>query len=222
MFVLHRRMKNLFLLDENEVSLSSETLVIADQNKSLAMAGIFGGLHSGVNTETQDIFLESAYFAPLAILGKARQYGLHTDASHRYERGVDPTLQRDAIERATELLLEIVGGQAGPVVEAEHQEHVPAAKQVSLRREKLDARIGFHIEDDKVNEILTRLGFTVDFDATNNVWQVSVPAYRFDISIEVDLIEEVARIFGYNNIPNVSPTAKFNYACSSREQVAVK
>ena len=201
--------EKLVLLDENEVTLSTETLVIADDSKALAMAGIFGGLHSGVSAESKDIFLESAFFAPLAILGKARQYGLHTDASHRYERGVDPTLQRQAIERATELLLSIVGGQAGPVVEAEHKEHVPAAKQVSLRRAKLDARIGLHIEDDKVNEILTRLGFTVDFSANgqDSVWQVSVPAYRFDISIEVDLIEEVARIFGYNNIPNVSPTA---------------
>ena len=135
--------EKLVLLDENEVTLSTETLVIADDNKALAMAGIFGGLHSGVSAESKDIFLESAFFAPLAILGKARQYGLHTDASHRYERGVDPTLQRQAIERATELLLSIVGGQAGPVVEAEHKEHVPAAKQVSLRRAKLDSSYRF-------------------------------------------------------------------------------
>ncbi|WP_448555487.1 phenylalanine--tRNA ligase subunit beta [Thalassotalea montiporae] len=202
------------LLDENEVTLSEETLVIADtgsegkDGKSLAMAGIFGGLHSGVAEGSKDIFLESAFFAPLAILGKARQYGLHTDASHRYERGVDPALQRDAMERATQLLLEIVGGEAGPIVEAKSDEHIPQPRQVSLRRAKLDQRIGLHIEDDKVSEILTRLGFTVAF--ANDVWEVTVPGYRFDISIEVDLIEEVARIFGYNNIPNVAPQASLS------------
>ncbi|SET47903.1 phenylalanine--tRNA ligase subunit beta [Thalassotalea agarivorans] len=197
--------ETLVLLDENEVKLNEDTLVIADAEKAVAMAGIFGGLHTGVTAETKDIFLESAFFAPLAILGKARQYGLHTDASHRYERGVDPELQRDAMERATALLLEIVGGEAGPIVEASAQAHLPQSTTVTLRREKLDGRIGFHIEDAKVTEILTRLGFDVSF--ADNVWTVVVPPYRFDISIEVDLIEEVARIFGYNNIPNVSPKA---------------
>ncbi|GHF01184.1 phenylalanine--tRNA ligase subunit beta [Thalassotalea profundi] len=202
--------EKLVLLDENEVTLSSQTLVIADSDsqsngKALAMAGIFGGLHSGVTNESKDIFLESAFFAPLAILGKARQYGLHTDASHRYERGVDPQMQRDAMERATQLLLEIVGGEAGPIVEAKHEQHIPQARTVTLRREKLDSRIGHHIQDSNVNDILTRLGFDVNF--ANDLWTVNVPAYRFDISIEVDLIEEIARIYGYNNIPNVSPQA---------------
>lgn len=201
--------EKLVLLDENEVTLSTETLVIADDAKALAMAGIFGGLTSGVTRESKDIFLESAFFAPLAILGKARQYGLHTDASHRYERGIDPQLQRDAMERATELLLDIVGGEAGPIVEAVSEDNIPAEKTVTLRRAKLDGRIGHHIEDAKVTEILSRLGFSVTESGENEarVWTVIVPAYRFDISIEVDLIEEVARIFGYNNIPNVSPKA---------------
>lgn len=201
--------ETLVLLDENEVKLSAETLVIADDAKALAMAGIFGGLASGVTGESNAIFLESAFFAPLAILGKARQYGLHTDASHRYERGIDPQLQRDAMERATALLLEIVGGEAGPIVEAVSQENIPAEKTVSLRRAKLDSRIGHHIDDATVTNILTRLGFSVSEtgDQAEKVWTVVVPAYRFDISIEVDLIEEVARIFGYNNIPNVSPKA---------------
>jgi len=201
--------EKLTLLDENEVTLKESTLVIADDSKALAMAGIFGGLESGVTNESTDIFLESAFFAPLAILGKARQYGLHTDSSHRYERGIDPTLQHDAMERATQLLLEIVGGQAGPVVEAKSDDNIPQVKDVSLRREKLDSRIGHHIEDDKVTEILTRLGFVVSVngEAQDKVWSVVVPAYRFDIKIEVDLIEEVARIFGYNNIPNIAPKA---------------
>ncbi|TWX73349.1 phenylalanine--tRNA ligase subunit beta [Colwellia sp. C1TZA3] len=201
--------EKLILLDGNEVSLSTQTLVIADQEKALAMAGIFGGLASGVTSESTNIFLESAFFAPLAILGKARQYGLHTDASHRYERGIDPELQRDAMERATKLLLEIVGGEAGPIVEATSKENIPVERTVTLRRAKLDGRIGHHINDTKVSEILTRLGFTVAKKGADQakVWTVVVPAYRFDISIEVDLIEEVARIFGYNNIPNVSPKA---------------
>jgi len=210
--------EKLTLLDENEVTLKEGTLVIADDSKALAMAGIFGGLESGVTTNTTDIFLESAFFAPLAILGKARQYGLHTDSSHRYERGIDPTLQHDAIERATELLLSIVGGQAGPVVEAKSDADIPQIKDVSLRREKLDARIGHHIEDDKVTEILTRLGFTVSTtgEGVDKVWQVVVSAYRFDIKIEVDLIEEVARIYGYNNIPNISPKATLKM-CEKKE-----
>ena len=206
--------EKLTLLDENEVTLKEKTLVIADaptngNGKALAIAGIFGGLDSGVTTQSTDIFLESAFFAPLAILGKARQYGLHTDASHRYERGIDPTLQNGAMERATQLLLDIVGGQAGPIVEAKSDENIPQTKDVCLRREKLDSRIGHYIEDVKVFEILTRLGFTVteQGEGTNKVWQVVVPAYRFDIKIEVDLIEEVARIYGYNNIPNVAPKA---------------
>lgn len=206
--------ETLVLLDDTEVKLSTDTLVIADEQKALAMAGIFGGLHSGVSTNKEnpshDIFLESAFFAPLAILGKARQYGLHTDASHRYERGVDPELQRTAMERATQLLLDIVGGEAGPIVEAVANEHLPQSKNITLRRSKLDSRIGHHIEDDKVTEILQRLGFSVaaQGEEQQKTWQVSVPSYRFDITIEVDLIEEVARIYGYNNIPNVAPLAE--------------
>ncbi|MBL4940619.1 MAG: phenylalanine--tRNA ligase subunit beta [Colwellia sp.] len=218
--------EKLTLLDGNEVTLKDKTLVIADaptngQGKVLAMAGIFGGLHSGVTSETTNIFLESAFFSPLAILGKARQYGLHTDSSHRYERGIDPTLQREAMERATQLLLDIVGGQAGPIVEAKSDENIPQTKAVSLRREKLDGRIGHHIIDAKVTEILTRLGFEVKEQghSKDKVWQVVVPAYRFDIKIEVDLIEEVARIFGYNNIPNISPKASLNMV--AQKEVAI-
>ena len=210
--------EKLTLLDENEITLKEGTLVIADENKAVAMAGIFGGLESGVTSNTTDIFLESAFFAPLAILGKARQYGLHTDASHRYERGIDPTLQHDAIERATELLLAIVGGQAGPVIEAKSDADIPQTKDVSLRRKMLDSRIGHHIADAQVSEILTRLGFTVETTGEDvaKVWQVIVPAYRFDIKIEVDLIEEVARIFGYNNIPNIAPKATLKM-CEQKE-----
>ncbi|MCO7187924.1 MULTISPECIES: phenylalanine--tRNA ligase subunit beta [unclassified Pseudoalteromonas] len=197
--------EELVLLDGNTAKLKPSTLVIADHNKALAMAGIFGGENSGVKEGTTDILLESAFFSPLAIAGQARSYGLHTDASHRYERGVDYQLQRDAMERATALLLEIAGGQAGPVVEAVSESDLPEAKSVTLRRARLDRVIGYHIEDSKVADILTRLGLDVTF--ANDSWTATVPSYRFDISIEEDLIEEVARVFGYNNIPNVAPTA---------------
>ncbi|MGB1299044.1 MAG: phenylalanine--tRNA ligase subunit beta, partial [Psychrobium sp.] len=197
--------EKLTLLDGNEVTLNEDTLVIADNSKALAMAGIFGGETSGVNDETQDIFLESAFFGKLAIAGQARKYGLHTDASHRYERGVDPKLQFDAMERATELLLAIVGGQAGPIVEAVSEEHLPTSNQIELRRSRLERIVGISISDDQVTEILTRLG--IETTAHADGWTCQSPSYRFDINIESDLIEEVARVYGYNNIPNVAPAA---------------
>ncbi|CAM5224672.1 phenylalanine--tRNA ligase beta subunit [Alishewanella longhuensis] len=197
--------EKLVLLDGNEVSLQENTLLIADEHKALAMAGIFGGLASGVTTDTTDIFLESAFFAPLAIAGKARQYGLHTDASHRYERGVDPELQRTAMERATALLLEIVGGDAGPITEAVANEHLPQKAPISLTEQKLARILGHQVAKTEVTDILSRLGLVVT--ETTDGWQVTVPGYRFDISIAEDLIEEVARVYGYNNIPNVAPVA---------------
>ncbi|WP_273024522.1 phenylalanine--tRNA ligase subunit beta [Rheinheimera sp.] len=197
--------EKLVLLDESEVVLKANTLLIADNNKALAMAGIFGGLHSGVTTETKDVFLESAFFAPLAIAGKARQYGLHTDASHRYERGVDPQLQLMAMERATELLLQICGGEAGPVVEAVSEADLPKAATISLSQEKLARILGISIDKAEVSAIFNRLGLEVS-DTTDG-WQVTVPGYRFDISIAEDLIEEVARVYGYNSIPNLAPKA---------------
>lgn len=201
--------EKLVLLDGNEVELKADTLVIADDSKALAMAGVFGGLHSGVTAESCDIFLESAFFAPLAITGRARQYGLHTDASHRYERGVDPQLQRTAMERATALLLEIVGGQAGPVIEAVEEQFIPQAAQVVLRQARLFRLLGVEIAPEQVQEILQRLGFDVQSNQTDSglEWHVTVPTYRFDISIEEDLIEEVARVYGYNNIADQAPLA---------------
>lgn len=214
---LAKQGEKLTLLDGNEIEIQPNTLVIADEHKALALAGIFGGLHSGVAKGSTDIFLESAFFAPDAILGKARQYGLHTDASHRYERGVDPQLQRVAIERATQLLLEIVGGQAGPIFEAVSEQHLPQDKDVVLRQSRLKRVLGIEIEPEQVSEILARLGFGVK--AEQNQWQVKVPAYRFDISIEEDLIEEVARVYGYNAIPEVSPMARLSMLSRPEQQV---
>ncbi|TKB48479.1 phenylalanine--tRNA ligase subunit beta [Ferrimonas sediminicola] len=196
----------LTLLDGSECKPNTDTLLIADDKGPLALAGIFGGEHSGVNGDTTDVLLECAFFAPLAILGRARAYGLHTDASHRFERGVDPQLQARAMERATALLIEICGGEAGPVVEAVSEAHLPKAATITLRRDKLDGLLGHHIADEQVEEILTRLG--CDVSAIDGGWQAKAPSWRFDMAIEQDLIEEVARIYGYNNIPNLAPVAK--------------
>ncbi|HDX0975139.1 TPA: phenylalanine--tRNA ligase subunit beta [Pasteurella multocida] len=195
----------LVLLDGSTAKLKDNTLLIADQNGPLAMAGIFGGQASGVNAETKDIILEAAFFAPLAIAGRARQYGLHTDSSHRFERGVDFELQRQAMERATALLVEICGGEVGDICEVASDAFLPKLNQVSLRREKLDALLGHHIETETVTDILTRLGLQVSY--ANDVWQVTSASWRFDIEIEEDLVEEIARIYGYNSIPNKAPLA---------------
>jgi len=193
--------EKLTLLDGNEATLSADTLVIADTGRALAMAGIFGGEHSGVNAETQNVLLESAFFSPLSIAGRARRHGLHTDASHRYERGVDPALQFKAIERATALLLAICGGEAGPLIDVTSEAHLPKRATITLRREKLDRLIGHVIPDADVSDILTRLGCEVT--AGSGEWQATAPSWRFDMEIEEDLVEEVARIYGYNNIPHV-------------------
>ena len=211
--------EELVLLDGNTAKLNESTLVIADHHKALAIAGIFGGEQSGVTEKTTDILLESAFFNPVAIAGQARSYGLHTDASHRYERGVDFALQHDAMERATALLLEIVGGNAGPIVEAVAADKLPKVTEVRLRRSRLDRVIGHHIDDAKVTDILTRLGLDVKFD--NDSWSADVPSYRFDIRIEEDLIEEVARVYGYNSIPNVAPTAKLKMTTHDESTVAL-
>jgi len=197
--------EKLVLLDGNEASLRADTLVIADDNGPLALAGIFGGQDSGVSSTTTNIMLEAAFFSPLAIKGRARSYGLATDSSHRFERGVDPYIQRQAMERATALLLAISGGVAGPIVELVSDEMLPAAQSICLRRERLTRVVGIEFDETSVTEILTRLGLSVV--AVTDGWQVTAPSWRFDIAIEEDLIEEVARIYGYNNIPNLPPVA---------------
>ncbi|OBU32349.1 phenylalanine--tRNA ligase subunit beta [Photobacterium kishitanii] len=197
--------EKLTLLDGNEAKLNSNTLVIADNTQALAIAGIFGGQFSGVSTETKDILLECAFFAPDAIRGRARSYGLHTDSSHRFERGVDATLQMKAMERATALIVEICGGEVAPIVEAESEADLPKAATIELRRIKLDRLLGHAIASEEVVEILTRLG--CDVETTDAGWKATAPAWRFDMAIEEDLVEEVGRIFGYNNIPNQSPVA---------------
>lgn len=197
--------EKLTLLDGQEVELKSDTLVIADDEKAIAMAGIMGGEATSVTSATQDIFLESAFFFPVAIAGRARNYGLHTDSSHRFERGVDYKLQAVAVERATQLLLDIVGGQAGPLIEVEN-EFAPKDREVSLRRERILSGLGFRMDDEEVVDILTRLGLEMSVKADSG-WRFKVPSYRFDIAIEEDLLEELARVYGYNRLPTTSLNA---------------
>ncbi|USS54215.1 MULTISPECIES: phenylalanine--tRNA ligase subunit beta [Pseudomonas] len=200
--------EKLVLLDGQEVALRADTLVIADHTRALAIAGVMGGEHSGVNTEkTRDLFLESAFFEPISVAGKARSYGLHTDASHRYERGVDSQLAREAMERATALILEIVGGEAGPIVEAVSEQHLPNVAPVTLRAERITQMLGMELEAAQVEQLLNALELTTTANGVGQ-WTVNVPSHRFDISLEVDLIEELARLYGYNNLPVRYPQAR--------------
>ena len=194
--------ERLALLDGREVALDEETLAIADAAGVVALAGVMGGDRSAVGPATQDIFLECAWFAPLAIGGAARRYGLQTDASQRYERGVDYTLQRAAIERATRLLLDIVGGVPGPVVVAESAAHAPRAPRVTLRRQRLHALVGEALPEAETEDILRRLEFAPKRAGAGDglEWNITAPSHRFDIAIEEDLVEEVCRVYGYNRI----------------------
>jgi len=191
--------EKLTLLDDKEVSLNEQVLVIADQSKALAMAGIMGGLDSSVTDKTTDILLECAFFSPVSIAGKARQFGLQTDSSHRFERGVNPQQLDYALQRASQLLLDICGGQAGPIVESVSQSDMPHTGVISLRRNQLERILGLNIADEVVEDILQRLGMIVT--TTGAGWDVIAPASRFDMEIEADLVEEVARIYGYNKLP---------------------
>jgi len=208
------------LLDDKTIELDGQTLVIADHEKTLAIAGVMGGKVSGVTDKTKNIFLESAFFAPTSISSTARRYKLHTDSSHRFERGVDPQLQRRAMERATALLISIAGGKPGPIIEVINDTIVPTPV-IKLRSSKIKQVLGIAIKSIEITRILTSLGMTIapyspilsDFEplplSTEKieevVWKVCPPSYRFDIVLEVDLIEELARIYGYNNIPNQVP-----------------
>ena len=213
--------EKIVLLDGQEISLREDTLVIADEKAPLAIAGVMGGEGSGVNAATQDIFLESAFFTPLALAGKARSYGLHTDSSHRFERGVDATLQEKAIERATALVLEIAGGQVGPIVREEAPASLPEAAVVTLRRKKLDQYLAISIDKDLVTDILTRLGLEM-LEVTDEAWVTKAPSHRFDIAIEADLIEEVARIYGYDNLPSSMPQAAVNFTPQSESKTPIQ
>ncbi|NQX88274.1 MAG: phenylalanine--tRNA ligase subunit beta [Halioglobus sp.] len=191
--------ETLTLLDGSEVTLTPDSLVIADHSGAMALAGIMGGDHSAVRDNTQNLFLESAFFTPELIAGKARAYGMHTDASHRFERGVDFALQVRAMERATQLLLEVVGGEAGPIIEEIASNAMPVRGDVTLRSARIRKLLGLDLSASEVERILSGLGLGVT--AFDGGWTCTVPSWRFDINIEVDLLEELARIYGYNQLP---------------------
>ena len=197
--------EKLTLLDGKTVDVQPDTLLITDANGPLALAGIMGGQHSGVSSDTRDIFLECAWFDPLAIAGRARRYGLHTDSSHRYERGVDSALQSRAMERATALLLDIVGGKAGPVICQESL--TSSAKSVSLNVQNVARVLGMSMSENEIVRILGSLGLNLDAKHEEKL-VFSVPAHRFDITIEADLIEELARVHGYDRLPVTKPLVR--------------
>ncbi len=194
------------LLDGKAVELAADELVIADHRGPLALAGIMGGAASGVTDATRHVFLESAFFAPTAIAGRARRKGLHTDSSHRFERGVDPGLQRRALERATALLIDICGGRPGPVVEQRSEAHLPQPAPVPLRGERARRLLGVAIDDEAIVDILERLG--MQLETIDGGWRVTPPSFRFDIALEEDLVEELARIHGYDNIAGHQPAVR--------------
>jgi phenylalanyl-tRNA synthetase beta chain len=219
--------EQLTLLDGSDVSLDPDTLLICDANGPVAMAGIMGGERSGISmvgdVPTRDVFLECAFFSPLAVAGRARRHGLQTDASYRYERGVDFELQHLATERATRLLLDIVGGAAGPIEEWVDERALPKRAVIELRQSRLDLMLGMRIEAPLVEGMLARLGFpvvAVRDVPEGRVWSVQAPSFRFDIEREADLVEEVARIYGYNNIEVSLPASSLHLRPTLESEVA--
>jgi phenylalanyl-tRNA synthetase beta chain len=202
------------LLDGSDVTLNENTLLITDDSGPIGIAGIMGGLSTSVSETTKDIYFESAFFAPTAIAGRARSYGMNTDASHRFERGVDWQGQKNAVERATALLLSIAGGEAGPVSETVLESELPISSEITLRLKRVDRVLGVEVGAEQVDDMLSRLGFPHQRadDNNNAVWKVSAPSHRFDIAIEADLIEEISRVYGYNNLPVTTPKTYLSMA----------
>ena len=203
--------ESLILLNDQEVKLADDVMVIADDAQVLAMAGIMGGASSAVSDTTHDIFLESAFFAPLAIAGRARRYGLHTDASQRYERGVDFELPLQAMHRASQLIQELAGGEFGPITTAENLEQLPKRELIGLNQTQVDALLGYHIDEEFIDAALVRLGCQVERLAAG-IWSVLPPSHRYDLVIYQDLIEEIARIHGYDNIQISLPVLDVKFA----------
>ncbi len=209
--------EQLELLDGQVVNLDSDTLIIADENKPLAIAGVMGGMESAVTLLTQDVFLESAFFQPVCVSRVSRQYKLNSESSYRFERGVDPDLQVRAIERATQLILEIAGGQPGPVIDSVKEKYLPHKKEIVLRTARIKKVLGLSIDDVEIEKILQSLGFVVEKNVEG--WRVTVPARRFDITTEIDLIEELIRIYGYDKVPERLSVSGMQTAPRSEKKV---
>ena len=212
--------ESLELLDGQTVELKPETLVIADHSGPLAIAGIMGGEASAVSENSRNILLEAAFFNPDMLSGKARSYGLHTESSHRFERGVDFELQEAAMERASQLLLDIVGGEAGPIAQAVSAENLPQRPAVRLRKDRIARMLGLELPDAEVERIFTGLGLGVS--ASDDGWVCSVPSWRFDMAIEADLLEELARVYGYNRLPATNIRAELVMPARSEAQLSIR
>jgi phenylalanyl-tRNA synthetase beta chain len=208
------------LLNDQEITLGEGNLVIADHQGPLAFAGIMGGADSAIGEGTSRLLLEAAFFAPEPLSGQARSFGLHTDSSHRFERGVDFRLQRRAMERATELLLDIVGGAAGPITEAVSEDDLPAPAPIHLRAARIERLLGVVIDDATVERILRGVGLEVT--SVDGAWECAVPSWRFDLRIEADLLEELARVYGYNNLPVTRIRADVVLPAIPEEKVRLK
>lgn len=213
-----REGERLALLNGDEATLDRRFLVVTDADRPVGLAGIMGGADTRVGATTRNVFLEAAHFAPGAIIGRSRTLGLHTDAAHRFERGVDPELPRIAIERATRLVVELAGGAPGPVVEAVLPDGLPTPRAILLRRARLARLLGTRVPDADVARILGALGLAVE--ATDEGWRVTPPARRFDLAIEEDLVEEVARIHGYDAIPATLPAGAARLVAPSESRAS--
>lgn len=212
-----REGERLALLNGTEATLDPQFIAITDADRVVGLAGIMGGADTKVTDATRNVFLEAAHFAPAAIIGRSRKLGLHTDAGHRFERGVDPELPRIAVERATRLILGIAGGTPGPVIEAVLPQHLPQPQVIQLRRARLARVLGVQVADTEVERILRALGLGVEAEADG--WQVTAPTRRFDVAIEEDLIEEIARIHGYDAIPTSLPGGATRLVAASETRV---
>ena len=208
------------LLDDTEATLDDQTLVIADAKGAIAVAGVMGGAESAIGDDSTDIVLESAHFTRKSASGAARRYGLHTESSHRFERGVDPMLPSQAMERATELLIEICGGEAGAVVEKTESTGLQAKRSVSIRLDRLKSLLGMELEEKEVDGILNRIANAES--GAEQSWSVTPPSYRFDIECEADLVEEVARVKGYDSIPTAMPRIAPRSVAASEVSIGVR
>ncbi len=209
--------EQLTLLDGREVTPGADTLVIADNRGAIGLAGIMGGLSTSVDENTRNIVFEAAFFAPQLLAGQARRYALHTDASLRFERGVDPSGQARAQQRAAALLLEIAGGKPSQVHTVSSDTHLPQRNAVALRSDRLNKVLGTPIAPAAVDRIFERLSLPATFDGQQ--WLVTPPGFRFDLAIEEDLIEEVARVYGYDRIPMRKAYAQTALVSSPETQV---
>ncbi len=211
--------ERLRLLNDQDIEASAQLLLICDDARPLAVAGIMGGADSAVGDATRNVLLESAFFAPRAIAGRARALGLQTDASQRFERGVDPQLQRLAMERATQLLIDLCGGQPGPIIEACAEADLPATPTIRLRQARVEHVLGTALPAGEIEAILQRLDIGITAESAG-VWQARPPSRRFDLGCEEDLIEELARVHGYENLPSIRPRPRANLPAAADDRVS--